>query len=407
MPRIALTVLLAAALLAGSPEAIAFQAGPAEPHHAEASRLIEQTAAAYRAASLLRDEIRLEVQDPGGQPQPQRMTILLDDHGGEQITLQGYTISRLDASVYVTNDSVGDLYLRVPLDGDVAQTVAKLTGKDPGLPAHFAMRAGRDLDTCIRALALGMLRAPRLVGVALRQGADGGPLHVVELRGDNGAGSITIDGRTKLVTAMDIEFSPPGAPSGFRKSARARFAPTVPEAGSLKVEFSPVGRTVVASLADLSPPPPGEGQPAPDFELTALDGTTVTLSDLRGSVVVLDFWATWCRPCILGLPHLQEFDTWARGSGLPIRVFAVDTLERAPDADALRQNAQRVWTNGSFTIDMLLDGDHAVARRYGIAAIPRTYVIDTDGVIATIYSGYDVNMASKLRARVTSLLEKE
>jgi peroxiredoxin len=175
----------------------------------------------------------------------------------------------------------------------------------------------------------------------------------------------------------------------------------------MKVEFSPGGRTVVASLADLAPPPPAEGQPAPDFELTALDGTTITLSNLRGSVVVLDFWATWCRPCIQGLPHLQEFDTWARESGLPIRVFAVDTLERAPDADTLRQNVQRVWTNGNFTIDMLLDGNHAVARRYGIAAIPRTYVIDQDGVIASIYGGYDTNMASKLRARVTSLLDKE
>jgi hypothetical protein len=56
---------------------------------------------------------------------------------------------------------------------------------------------------------------------------------------------------------------------------------------------------------------------------------------------------------------------------------------------------------------MLLDGNHAVARRYGIAAIPRTYVIDQDGVIASIYGGYDANMASKLRARVTSLLDKE
>ena len=86
------------------------------------------------------------------------------------------------------------------------------------------------------------------------------------------------------------------------------------------------GRTAVATFAEIGSSGP-LGQPAPDVTLRTLDGGTVRLAGLRGSVVVIDFWATWCVPCWEALEHTEELAAWAKSSGLPVKVFALNTME--------------------------------------------------------------------------------
>ncbi|MFH1841722.1 MAG: TlpA disulfide reductase family protein [bacterium] len=121
------------------------------------------------------------------------------------------------------------------------------------------------------------------------------------------------------------------------------------------------------------------GQMAPDFSLNDLMGNAVTLSDLRGDVVIVDFWATWCGPCRRVMPHLQEIHDKFGEKG--VTIVAV-TLDKNPDRVVppyLKQNKY------SFTV-VISDG--TVTTDYcGIESIPTTFVIAPDGRVFKQYTG--------------------
>ena len=115
---------------------------------------------------------------------------------------------------------------------------------------------------------------------------------------------------------------------------------------------------------------------APDFEWNAPDGKTVKLSDLRGRVVVVTFWATWCEPCRTEMPAMQRV---ARSSDAMF--LAVDLME---DGAKVRSFMD------SLALDRLvplLDLDGAVTRRYSVLELPQTFFIDARGVIRHIEHG--------------------
>jgi len=114
------------------------------------------------------------------------------------------------------------------------------------------------------------------------------------------------------------------------------------------------------------------GYSAPDFELENLAGESVLLSDYRGKVVVLNFWATWCGPCRLELPILK---------GLPgkyakdeLVILAVDQAETQAEVAAFAEKNELPFT-------VLLDLDMSVSAAYKTRFIPPTFVVDADGVI--------------------------
>lgn len=113
------------------------------------------------------------------------------------------------------------------------------------------------------------------------------------------------------------------------------------------------------------------GDPAPDFELTTLDGETLRLSDLRGTPVVLNFWASWCTPCRAEFPLLREFHREADGE---YAVVGVDTGDIRGDGEEFARDQRADWPNG-------FDVDGAVARSYGVNGLPQTFFIDRDGTI--------------------------
>ena len=125
----------------------------------------------------------------------------------------------------------------------------------------------------------------------------------------------------------------------------------------------------VLMAASAAPAAVKVGERAPDFELTLIDGSKVRGSDLRGQVVVLNFWATWCGPCKIELPLLDTYYRLRKGNGL--RVFAVATEDSLPVyklkplfAAMAIPSARRI--KGSFA---------------AMGALPTNYIIDRAGVV--------------------------
>ncbi|MBK9030388.1 MAG: TlpA family protein disulfide reductase [Myxococcales bacterium] len=134
---------------------------------------------------------------------------------------------------------------------------------------------------------------------------------------------------------------------------------------------------VVTHLDWLRPLVPG--QPAPDFALPRIeaagrDGPPVALSTLRGRVVVVEFWATWCEPCLLSLPHL---DAAARRWGDRVVVVAVNVDDRA--------KARALFDQRRYQMVLAADDD-TTSERYGVHQLPHAVVIDRAGVVAAVAS---------------------
>jgi cytochrome c biogenesis protein CcmG, thiol:disulfide interchange protein DsbE len=124
------------------------------------------------------------------------------------------------------------------------------------------------------------------------------------------------------------------------------------------------------------PVAPKVGSPAPDFELERLSGEPLKLADLYGQPVVINFWATWCIPCEIEMPLLQ--DRFEKNPSL--RVLAVNFAE--PDADV-----QAFVDQHGLTFDVLLDPRAIVQSAYRVRGYPTTYFIDSEGVVQAVHIG--------------------
>jgi len=118
-----------------------------------------------------------------------------------------------------------------------------------------------------------------------------------------------------------------------------------------------------------------EPQPAPNFTLVSLDGETVRLSDYRGRAVVVDFWASWCKPCTRTLPALHEL-LEGYGGEVELLLVSLDKSEKA-SRDAMEA--------AGYSTGNVLWGSLAEAREvkslFGVVGIPWTFLIDGDGLI--------------------------
>lgn len=123
---------------------------------------------------------------------------------------------------------------------------------------------------------------------------------------------------------------------------------------------------------------PTVGQPAPNFRLATEDGKTIELSSLRGRVVVVNFWATWCAPCKVEMPQLQALYDDYRRTGLEL--IGVNMQEPAEEVVRFRRSL-------AIAFPTALDLDGTVARRYLIRGLPTTFLIDRAGIIREINVG--------------------
>jgi peroxiredoxin len=134
---------------------------------------------------------------------------------------------------------------------------------------------------------------------------------------------------------------------------------------------------------------------APDFTLPQVDGNSLTLSDFKGKVIILDFWATWCPPCQMEIPDFVELYEKYKDKGLVIIGVSLDE----GDSRSVKQFSEKYKINYPIVL-----GNAKVTKDYGgVRAIPTTFVIDGKGDIKEKYVGYQPR--STFEAEAKKLLE--
>lgn len=123
----------------------------------------------------------------------------------------------------------------------------------------------------------------------------------------------------------------------------------------------------------------GKGQRAPDFALPTLKGGKLSLSSLRGRVVLIDFWAQWCEPCKKELPQLDKL----------ARDYAGRVVILTVNIDKQRDNAERMAKQLGISLDVLLDPAGSVASTYDPPKMPTSFVVDKKGIVRFVNEGFD------------------
>jgi len=141
------------------------------------------------------------------------------------------------------------------------------------------------------------------------------------------------------------------------------------------------------------------GMPAPALSLAALEdgGKAVTLAGLKGSVVYVDFWASWCVPCRLSMPALDELYRRNKSRG-----FAVVGVNK----DASAADARRFATRVPVTFPLVADAADAAARGFDVKAMPSGYLLDRKGVVRHVHRGFTHETGAALEREIDSLLKE-
>lgn len=139
--------------------------------------------------------------------------------------------------------------------------------------------------------------------------------------------------------------------------------------------------------------------PAVEFELPGLDGTTYRLSGLRGKVLLVNFWATWCPPCLEEMPAIQQ--AWSTLHGDDFEVLGVNVSE---DEETVKRFLAEFTPALEFPI--LLDQSMAVFNEWSIRVLPTTYIIDKQGrIIYTAQGPRDMN-SEHIQQRLQKLIDE-
>lgn len=183
---------------------------------------------------------------------------------------------------------------------------------------------------------------------------------------------------TERFTEVSINSDVPNSLFRFRLRPWERRVPKLDELPMAEQEPTEMPEVEAPPAADLT------GKEAPDFTLSDLAGNPVTLSNLRGKPVLLDFWASWCGPCRMELPHVQELYTEYAEKGLQIVAVSVD---------AAADDAKKVVEEDKLTFPVLWADPSSpemqqISNAYGISGIPRLLLIDANGIVQADMTGY-------------------
>ena len=355
---------------------------------------------AYSSPAAVEDKVAMVIKLPGNE-QKQEMTIGFGPKGAARMSAPGVTITRLGDDLYLEPGDVPGKYFKATLPGTLSEALAGALGSDQQPLPQVKLRGGKveDVNGVIGAM---FVDTPSVAG--FRAGGDAGT-DVVMMKGKtDGEIEVRIDAKSGRLAGINYLAAPPGAPAGFRLPIELQITSSAYDTDlPSPIAFDAKGRKAVDSLDKLQMSI-DSGEAAPAFKMKDLDGNEVTLESLKGSVVVIDFWATWCGPCRKGLPKIDEFAKWAKENGKPVKVFGVNTMEESEGPEDLLRKVGEFWKKQSFSFPTLLDADGAVNKAYGVQGIPFTVVIDPKGNIADVHMGLAPTLVDDLKKATEAAL---
>ena len=258
----------------------------------------------------------------------------------------------------------------------------------PLTPQTLGDAAADALANADLSLLLSVVDDPAAVLRALGDVSGDGPDALQVVRPDKSVWTLTFDPKTSLLRQVVADerqtLRDAGVPNVERAERRTTYTRVEPDGAvaAERVAFAPPA-TAQQIEPDAAVADDLAGKPAPALALPDLAGDAVSLAALRGKVVLVDFWASWCGPCVASIPHVKSLAADHAGDGLV--VLAVNLKEAAETArqfaadNAMTAQAMRV----------LLDADGAAAERWGVRAIPFSVVVGRDGAVRKVVIGLD------------------
>ncbi|MFH0943976.1 MAG: TlpA disulfide reductase family protein [Planctomycetota bacterium] len=299
--------------------------------------------------------------------------LVLAAEGSGKVTRGNVTAVINDDWASVTHAAKKDIYFVAEADGPSIGLLMGLANSPASLLPHFALRLAEDEEMAVAAFQTSWEDEVTLESCeeVHSSGPDGPALLEIVLKHLDGEERILIDPHSRLIRKRT-------ATRGDQKMTithqlrlgDAIASPLAFDAGERKL--APELLSVLTAAA---------GDRAPPFLAPNLAGETQSLDDaLADSVVVLDFWATWCRPCRKGLKELQQYAATLDPDKPGVQIFAVNVSEKM-EWEPRIEKVQSFWQEAGYSFPVLLDPDDSIRQAYGAAEIPLTVVIGRDGIV--------------------------
>lgn len=367
-------------------------------------RVITEMTAAYRDAPTFVE--RMMVSQFVGQKGTGVGEIVITAGKGTdaRITSSSIEVTAIGDRLYMTTPAVLDKYVDAPLHRNLLATVRDAMGLNIVATHGLDARYGFPRTFVLNALSFGMPGVPEVHRYSRIESDEGEPLDRVVLLSERGLTVVDIDVETRFLRHVESVYSPENAPANMENRLLLTFETTVADELDPPLTFDPDGRRAVDTFQALKGIASSDsklrvnvGDEAPDFEEFTLSGTPVKLSELRGQVVILMFWAkrdpTSQNLILEAVPALTAFVSEQDG----ITLLPCNTTEAGQDEGERHVTADDWWIDQSIPGESLFDGADRIARRWGVDAVPNTVVIDPEGRITAILPGRSPGIVDRIK----------